>query len=157
MPARPTAANTAEDPSKLSRIRTLIDDFRVPEPDTDDPRVLWFRPARDSPNYFRAVPNTDTAATDEEYYDVWVEAKSSTDRAGVYHLTIEVGIYDGQLDYQQDETTIADLAVGSDQQSTLQTILNNWEAVYTEQAVDKFGEYVEWAEHDLLAARDTSR
>lgn len=134
--------------SKVSEVESLVNDLSIPSPDADSSDVFWFKPDRGSPNYFRLVPSED--GYEDYYYDVWVEADLSIDKAGVYSFTMEVVIYNGRLEHRMDDEDIANLSFEMDEGSRIQTIINNWETAYRKNAKETVEEYADWAENQLL-------
>ena len=150
MTPSPASAQSTDPATKVERIRSLIRDFRVACPEADDSWLMWYRSSRDDPNYFRLVPDLSEEGDNEYYYDVWVEADLSIDRAGVYTFTMDAVIYNGQLRYRVEETEIANLSFTLADQPTIQAILNNWERAYQKRAREALDEYTAMAEGNLL-------
>jgi hypothetical protein len=92
----------------------------------------------------------DDDAPERLYMDVWVDAKFTIDRTGVYHLHVEAVLYNGLFDMREDETEIASLHFSDTEQSTMQTVLNNWEVAYMKRAKEAVARYTDWAEAELL-------
>lgn len=133
--------------SKVEQIRGLLDDLTLRPPDDPD-GLMWFKPDRGSPNYFRLVPMEDDLP-DHLYFDVWVETDLSTDKAGINHFSMEAVLFSGPGSYRMEERELASLSFGYNEVSTQQTILNNWEPAYKKRARDAIADFAEQAEYDL--------
>lgn len=136
---------------RLHEIRRAVQNISTTAPSTNDSDLMWFKPDRGSPNYYRLV-RTDFDGG-EEGYDVWMETDASFDTAGHLQVRCEVICFELGVRVQRDQETIFGTGFDGYDQPREQAFLNNVHH-YEQQAQDAIDEFAEtaklWAEHELM-------
>lgn len=141
--------------NRLHEIKRAVTDLSTVAPSTDHSDLMWFKPDRGSPDYYRLVPRE--GYEERGGYDVWMETDARFDRAGILQVSCEVVLYELAGYAERERTRVfGDGFDGYDQPREQMFLLNLHH--YEQQARDVVEEYAAtaelWAEHELLKSDD---
>jgi hypothetical protein len=124
---------------RQSRIRESITSISSQTPETKRNNAFWYMPDRGNPNYYRFVDD------DKPRYDVWIETDSHRDKIGDLHISIEVVIYDVQMEHEIQKETVVNKVFDGHQPSEQAFLMNVYH--YENQAREHLENFVDYAEH----------
>lgn len=141
--------------TRLHKIQRAVRDISTNAPTTDNRDLMWFKPDRGSPDYYRLVPRD--GLEERGGYDVWMETEAGFDRAGHMQIRCDVVLYDLSIHDERMRETVFGRGFDGYDQPREQAFLNNVHH-YERQArehVQDFAETAEvWASHELVDQPD---